>query len=93
MLFLAVSLSEPFLSTLVPATDRVSEQLCVWSQGEQRLHGVEMIAVDVSQIPVTVHIIFRSGGLCVSMLTGYFFAGRRYSLGQVVSPALHVILR
>ncbi|GFZ49994.1 hypothetical protein JCM24511_07747 [Saitozyma sp. JCM 24511] len=35
------------------------------------------------KIPVTVHIIFRSGGLCVSMLTGYFFAGRRYSLGQV----------
>jgi hypothetical protein len=36
VLFLAVSLSELFPSTRVPATDRVSEQLCVWSQGEQR---------------------------------------------------------
>lgn len=53
------------------------------------------------QIPLTVHIIFRSGGelvppvlhfpqelipgLCVSMLTGYFLARKRYSFGQVIA--------
>ena len=50
---------------------------------------------------MVVHIIFRSGGgclmlvqgvvlnagLCVSMLVGYLFGGKRYSLGQVVSPS------
>ncbi|ORY34799.1 UAA transporter family-domain-containing protein [Naematelia encephala] len=35
------------------------------------------------KIPVTLHIIFRSGGLCISMLTGYLMAGKRYSIGQV----------
>ncbi|CAK9781607.1 UAA transporter [Cutaneotrichosporon oleaginosum] len=35
------------------------------------------------KIPVTVHIIFRSGGLCVSMLTGYFIGRKRYSAGQI----------
>ncbi|KAL7425048.1 golgi uridine diphosphate-N-acetylglucosamine transporter [Cryptotrichosporon argae] len=37
------------------------------------------------KIPMAVHIIFRSGGLCVSMLTGYFMARRRYSIGQVAA--------
>ncbi|WWD20233.1 hypothetical protein CI109_104709 [Kwoniella shandongensis] len=40
------------------------------------------------KIPVTVHIIFRSGGLCVSMLVGHFAGGRRYSLGQVLSAIM-----
>ncbi|KAK8843930.1 hypothetical protein IAR55_006722 [Kwoniella newhampshirensis] len=43
------------------------------------------------KIPVTVHIIFRSGGLCVSMLVGHFAGGRRYSLGQVLSSILITI--
>ncbi|WVR08120.1 hypothetical protein IAU60_005166 [Kwoniella sp. DSM 27419] len=40
------------------------------------------------KIPVTVHIIFRSGGLCVSMLVGRFVGKRRYSLGQMLSGLL-----
>ncbi|WWC92698.1 uncharacterized protein L201_007657 [Kwoniella dendrophila CBS 6074] len=40
------------------------------------------------KIPVTVHIIFRSGGLCVSMLIGSIFEKRRYSFGQVVAALL-----
>ncbi|WVQ75157.1 hypothetical protein IAR50_004766 [Cryptococcus sp. DSM 104548] len=40
------------------------------------------------KIPVTVHIIFRSGGLCVSMITGYLVGKRRYSAGQVSAGIL-----
>ncbi|WWC65747.1 uncharacterized protein I303_108369 [Kwoniella dejecticola CBS 10117] len=40
------------------------------------------------KIPVTVHIIFRSGGLCVSMLVGRVFGKRSYSYGQVLSALL-----
>ncbi|ODO06968.1 hypothetical protein I350_04331 [Cryptococcus amylolentus CBS 6273] len=40
------------------------------------------------KIPVTVHIIFRSGGLCVSMMTGYLVGKRRYSAGQVFAGIL-----
>ncbi|TXT12844.1 hypothetical protein VHUM_01245 [Vanrija humicola] len=40
------------------------------------------------KIPVTVHIIFRSGGLCVSMLTGYFIGGKRYSVGQICAGVI-----
>ncbi|WOO83979.1 UDP-xylose and UDP-N-acetylglucosamine transporter [Vanrija pseudolonga] len=40
------------------------------------------------KIPVTVHIIFRSGGLCVSMLTGYFIGGKRYSAGQIAAGVI-----
>lgn len=39
-------------------------------------------------VPVPVHIIFRSGGLVVSMLAGYCIKGRRYSLLQIVSVLL-----
>ncbi|TBU27680.1 UAA transporter, partial [Dichomitus squalens] len=40
------------------------------------------------RIPMPVHIIFRSGGLVVSMLMGWLFAGKRYSLTQVASVLL-----
>ncbi|WWC73779.1 uncharacterized protein I206_107751 [Kwoniella pini CBS 10737] len=40
------------------------------------------------KIPVTVHIIFRSGGLCISMLVGRVFGKRKYSAGQVLSALL-----
>ncbi|BEI84960.1 hypothetical protein CcaverHIS002_0503610 [Cutaneotrichosporon cavernicola] len=40
------------------------------------------------KIPVTVHIIFRSGGLCVSMLTGYFLGRKRYSPGQIFAGVI-----
>ncbi|WRT69607.1 uncharacterized protein IL334_006596 [Kwoniella shivajii] len=40
------------------------------------------------KIPVTVHIIFRSGGLCISMLVGWLFAKRRYSVGQMFAALL-----
>ncbi|WVQ79351.1 hypothetical protein IAT38_001448 [Cryptococcus sp. DSM 104549] len=43
------------------------------------------------KIPVTVHIIFRSGGLCVSMLVGRFVGKRRYSIGQVLAGMLITI--
>jgi hypothetical protein len=37
------------------------------------------------QVPVPIHIIFRSGGLCVSMIVGWLAAKKRYSGAQVVS--------
>ncbi|KAL0949063.1 hypothetical protein HGRIS_009161 [Hohenbuehelia grisea] len=39
-------------------------------------------------IPMSVHIIFRSGGLMVSMLLGWLVAGKRYSFIQVTSVIL-----
>ncbi|KAL1939686.1 hypothetical protein VTO73DRAFT_9719 [Trametes versicolor] len=36
-------------------------------------------------IPMAVHIIFRSGGLVVSMLMGWLLAGKRYNVTQVLS--------
>ncbi|KAH9894093.1 UAA transporter [Cubamyces lactineus] len=36
-------------------------------------------------IPMSVHIIFRSGGLVISMLMGWLLAGKRYNLAQVLS--------
>ncbi|VDB86790.1 unnamed protein product [Peniophora sp. CBMAI 1063] len=35
------------------------------------------------KIPMTVHIIFRSGGLVISLIMGWLLAGKRYSRGQV----------
>lgn len=81
----------------------VSEQLRLWPEGLS-LSTIFSASIDQKtdfQIPVTVHIIFRSGGesrlqsfleinahlsgLCVSMLTGYMFARKRYSYSQIVS--------
>ncbi|OCH84581.1 UAA transporter [Obba rivulosa] len=39
-------------------------------------------------IPMPVHIIFRSGGLVISMLMGRLILGRRYTLLQTVSVLL-----
>jgi UDP-xylose/UDP-N-acetylglucosamine transporter B4 len=39
-------------------------------------------------VPVPVHIIFRSGGLVVSMLAGYLIRSRRYSPTQIASVVL-----
>ncbi|KAE9402869.1 UAA transporter, partial [Gymnopus androsaceus JB14] len=36
-------------------------------------------------IPMAVHIIFRSGGLVISMILGWLFAGKTYANSQVVS--------
>ncbi|KAI0334937.1 UAA transporter [Cubamyces sp. BRFM 1775] len=36
-------------------------------------------------IPMSVHIIFRSGGLVISMLMGWLLAGKRYNLAQILS--------
>ncbi|KAE9391934.1 UAA transporter [Gymnopus androsaceus JB14] len=36
-------------------------------------------------IPMAVHIIFRSGGLVISMILGWLFAGKTYTNSQVVS--------
>ncbi|KAF8881390.1 UAA transporter [Mucidula mucida] len=36
-------------------------------------------------IPMSVHIIFRSGGLIVSLVLGYIVAGKRYNIHQVLS--------
>jgi len=46
-------------------------------------------------VPVSLMIVFRSGGLGVSMFFGYFFLGRHYNRGQVtaiVVATLGVIL-
>ncbi|KAJ6482123.1 UAA transporter, partial [Mycena vitilis] len=37
------------------------------------------------RIPMSVHIIFRSGGLVTTMLLGWLIRGQRYTLGQVSS--------
>ncbi|KII85740.1 hypothetical protein PLICRDRAFT_144289 [Plicaturopsis crispa FD-325 SS-3] len=40
------------------------------------------------QVPLTVQIVMRSAGLAVSMLFGYLFLGKRYSMMQIMSAAL-----
>lgn len=42
-------------------------------------------------IPMTVHIIFRSGGLVVSLLLGWILLKRRYNMMQVLSVAVVTI--
>ncbi|KAJ3875959.1 UAA transporter [Lentinula edodes] len=37
------------------------------------------------RIPMAVHIIFRSGGLVISMILGWIFAGKTYTTAQVLS--------
>ncbi|CAO1619693.1 unnamed protein product [Sympodiomycopsis kandeliae] len=39
-------------------------------------------------VPMPVHIIFRSGGLVVNMIMGWLIRGKRYSLVQIVSVIL-----
>ncbi|KAJ7465298.1 UAA transporter [Mycena latifolia] len=39
-------------------------------------------------IPLTILIVFRSAGLAVSMVFGFLFAGKRYTVMQVVSVLL-----
>lgn len=39
-------------------------------------------------VPMPVHIIFRSGGLVVNMIMGWLIRRRRYSLVQIVSVVL-----
>lgn len=39
-------------------------------------------------VPMPVHIVFRSGGLVINMLLGYLVQHRRYSLVQVASVLL-----
>lgn len=36
-------------------------------------------------VPMSVHIIFRSGGLVINMIVGWAVGGRRYTLRQVLS--------
>ncbi|XAO25537.1 hypothetical protein I312_104365 [Cryptococcus bacillisporus CA1280] len=43
------------------------------------------------KIPVTLHIIFRSGGLCVSMIVGRVIGKRRYSIAQMLAGLLITI--
>ncbi|EIM21756.1 UDP-xylose and UDP-N-acetylglucosamine transporter [Wallemia mellicola] len=40
------------------------------------------------KIPLPLHIVFRSSGLCVSMLLGFFVLRRRYTLTQIVCVAV-----
>ncbi|KAG8869124.1 golgi uridine diphosphate-N- acetylglucosamine transporter [Serendipita sp. 405] len=42
-------------------------------------------AVFKFDIPMYIHIIFRSAGLVTNLLLGYFFAGKRYTSIQIVS--------
>ena len=39
-------------------------------------------------IPMTLHIIFRSLGLLVTMINGYLFFNRRFSVSQILSVSL-----
>ncbi|WFD23284.1 golgi uridine diphosphate-N- acetylglucosamine transporter [Malassezia equina] len=39
-------------------------------------------------IPMSVHIVFRSGGMLVNMVLGYTVSGKRYSLLQLASVML-----
>ncbi|KAJ7590626.1 UAA transporter [Mycena floridula] len=40
------------------------------------------------RIPMSVHIIFRSGGLIISMLLGWLITGKKYTLTQILSVLL-----
>ncbi|KAL2809876.1 UAA transporter [Aspergillus granulosus] len=40
------------------------------------------------RISVPLHIILRSGGPVASMVVGYLYSGKRYSLGQILAVAL-----
>ncbi|KAI0643651.1 UAA transporter family-domain-containing protein [Trametes meyenii] len=53
-------------------------------------YGVSLLnnAAFAYAIPMPVHIIFRSGGLVISMLMGWLFAGKRYNATQVLSVLL-----
>ena len=37
------------------------------------------------RVPMAVHIVFRSGGLVVNMVLGYYTQGRRYSPQQIIA--------
>ncbi|KAJ7641346.1 UAA transporter [Roridomyces roridus] len=37
------------------------------------------------RIPMSVHIIFRSGGLVISMILGWLISGKRYTFAQIIS--------
>jgi UDP-xylose/UDP-N-acetylglucosamine transporter B4 len=37
------------------------------------------------RVPMAVHIVFRSGGLVVNMVLGYFTQGRRYNRQQIIA--------
>ncbi|KAF8529227.1 UAA-domain-containing protein [Hysterangium stoloniferum] len=39
-------------------------------------------------VPMSVHIIFRSGGLVVNMLMGWLIGGRKYNITQILSVFL-----
>jgi len=39
-------------------------------------------------IPMSVHIVFRSGGMLINMILGYTVSGKRYSLLQLASVML-----
>ncbi|KAG1888859.1 UAA transporter family-domain-containing protein, partial [Suillus subluteus] len=36
-------------------------------------------------IPMTVHIVFRSGGMIINMILGWMFTKKRYTVRQVAS--------
>ncbi|KAF5363984.1 hypothetical protein D9756_000944 [Leucocoprinus leucothites] len=43
------------------------------------------------EIPMSVHIIFRSGGLVISMVLGWLISGKQYNLTQILSVLLVTI--
>ncbi|KAK0556787.1 golgi uridine diphosphate-N- acetylglucosamine transporter, partial [Tilletia horrida] len=45
-------------------------------------------AVFAYDIPMSVHIVFRSGGLVINMLLGWAIEGRKYNLAQIASVLL-----
>ncbi|KAG5651682.1 hypothetical protein H0H81_007843, partial [Sphagnurus paluster] len=53
-------------------------------------YGISLLnnAAFAYEIPMPVHIIFRSGGLVVSMLLGWIVAGKRYTWRQVFAVVL-----
>ncbi|KAI0772513.1 UAA transporter [Trametes elegans] len=53
-------------------------------------YGISLLnnAAFAYSIPMPVHIIFRSGGLVISMLMGWLLAGKRYNITQVLSVLL-----
>ena len=36
-------------------------------------------------IPIALHIVFRSGGMVGSLIIGYLYAGKRYSVSQLMA--------
>lgn len=78
------------VSTFIPRLRRPQVPLTRWSVQVALYFATSILnnSAFSFHVPVPVHIIFRSGGLVVSMILGYLLKGRKYSLVQIFSVLL-----